>query len=130
MALKLYLFGLYSTLTLSFFLCLLLILEANPYQAPTWILTVFYLTIFLIVTSALSLINYYLKIWASNREVIFSQLAPAVRQASLIGVIVVSCLFFKQINVLNWWIFTMLVIAIGLLELFFRSKKVKIGKLI
>lgn len=123
MALKLYLFGLISTLVLSFFLWILLLMSVNPFQAPTWIVFLFYLTFFIVFTSVFSLISFYTKVWAGNREVIFLHLGPSLRQASFMSLILTSCLFFEQIKVLSWWVAGMIIIAFGLIELSFRSKK-------
>lgn len=123
MALRLYLFSLITTFILSFFLWLLLVLTINPFQAPTWIISLFYLTFFIMLTAVFSLVNFYYKIWATNREVIFSHLGPSLRQAALLSLIFTGCLFFEQIKVLNLWITGMVVVAIGLIELYFRSKR-------
>ena len=123
MAIRLYLFGLISIFLLSFFLWIILVINVNPYQAPNWIIFLFYFTFFTAASTVFAIANYYLKVWASNREVIFSHFGPSIRQASFMGLIITSCLFFQQIKVLNWWVFSMLVIAVILIELFFRSKK-------
>lgn len=125
MALKLYLFGLITTLLLSFFLWILLIFTISPFQAPTWIILLFYVTFFIMLSALFSLINYYYKVWATNREVIFSHLGPSLRQAALLSLIATSCLFFEQIKVLNWWIAGMLLVAASLIELYFRSSRPK-----
>lgn len=77
------------------------------------------------LTSLFSLANFYYKVWATNREVIFSHLGPSLRQAALLSLVVTSCLFFEQIKVLNWWIAGMVIIAAALAELYFRSTKYK-----
>lgn len=123
MALKLYLFGLVTTSVFSFCLWLLLILTTNPFQAPTWIIFLFYLTFFIMLTSLFSLTNFYYKVWATNREVIFSHIGPSLRQATFLSLIFVSCLFFEQIKVLNWWVAGMVVVAVALVELYFRSRR-------
>lgn len=125
MALKLYLFGLITTLLISFCLWILLIFTISPFQAPTWIILLFYITFFIMLSALFSLINYYYKVWATNREVIFSHLGPSLRQAALLALIATSCLFFEQIKVLNWWIAGMIVVATGLVELYFRSSRPK-----
>lgn len=123
MALKLYLFGLICTLLLALFLFILLFFSVNPYAAPVWIVILFYFTFFLIWTSVFALVGFYLKVWASNREVIFAHLLPTLRQALFLSIVVTGLLFLKQIDVLNWWIGGMLALAILLIELFFRSRK-------
>lgn len=123
MTLRLYLFSLVATLLLSLFLFFLLIFSVNPYLAPTWIIMLTYTTFFLIGASTIAIVTFYLKVSASNREVIFAHLMPTLRQAALLSLIITGFLFLAQIKVLNWWIGTMLVLAVGLIELFFRSRK-------
>lgn len=123
MALKLYLFGLISTFLLSSFLWVLLVISVNPFQAPTWIIFLFYLVFFVALVSIFSIINFYSKVRLGNREVIFSHLGPSLRQAAFVSFLLTAVLFFEQIKVLNWWVFGMLSIAIILIELSFRSRR-------
>ena len=123
MALRLYLFSLVCTLLLSLFLFLLLFFSINPYAAPVWIIILFYFTFFMIWASVFALVGFYLKVWATNREVIFAHLLPALRQAVFMSIVLTGLLFLKQIGVLNWWIGGMLIAAVLLVELFFRSRK-------
>lgn len=123
MALRLYKFGLFSTLCLAGFLWLLLLMSVNPNQAPFWIIILFYLTLFIIFTSIITLVSYNLKVKANNKEVIYSQIGPSLRQSALLSIIFIGFLFLEQIKVLNWWVAGMLIIAIVLIELYYRSKK-------
>ncbi len=123
MALKLYLFSLFCTLILSLFLFLLLFFSVNPYFAPVWIIAIFYLTFFIIWVSVFALVGFYLKIWVSNHEVIFAHILPTLRQALFASFVLTALLFLRQIGVLNWWIGLLLAFAVGLVELFFRSRK-------
>jgi len=123
MGLRLYLFGLYSTLVISIGLWLLIIVNVNPYQAPVWIVAIFYLTLFLFFVAFFAIILFYLKIWLTNREVIFSHLMPSLRQSMILALIIVGLLFLQQVRVLNWWVAGLFVIAVAMIELFFRSKK-------
>ena len=123
MALKLYLFGLFSTLVLAIFLLFVLILSVNPFQAPVWIILLFYFTIFLVCTSSISLISYYAKGWIGSKEVVFSHLWVGLRKASIFALVLTLLIFFEQIKILNWWVASLLIFAFILLELFFRSRK-------
>ena len=125
MGLRLYLFSLIATIIISFGLWLLLLFNADPFQAPSWIIVLFYLTYCLFLTSLITLILFYYKVWASNREVIFNHLIPSIRQSFFVAVILTLILFFQQIKVLNWWIVALLVVTMIFLELIFRSKKTK-----
>lgn len=123
MGLKLYFFSLISIILISFGLSLLLISNVNPFQAPFWVVGIFYLMIFLFLLGIFAIFGYYFKVWRSNREVIFAHLAPTLRQSAIFSLILVGLLFLEQIRVLNWWIASLFVISLLMLELFFRSKK-------
>lgn len=123
MNLRLYFFSLITNMLLAFGLWLLLLVNVNPYQAPSWIIFIFYFTIFLFLLSIFAICGYYLKVWATNREVIFSHLGPTLRQSAILSVIITGLLLLEQIKVLNWWIAVLFILSISMLELFFRSKK-------
>jgi hypothetical protein len=123
MGLRLYLFSLYSTLIVALGLWLLVFLNVNPFQAPYWIVGIFYLTLFLFFVALFAIILFYLKVWLTNREVIFSHLMPSLRQSMILALMIVGLLFLEQVGVLNWWVAGLFVIAVAMIELFFRSKK-------
>ena len=122
MKLRLYLFSLYLIIFLSAGLTALIIFNVNPFASPFWVIGIFYLSLFLFWTGLFSLIGFYLRIWAGNREVIFSHLMPTIRQSMLISLIFVGLLFLEQLKVLNWWVALLFISAIGMVELFFKSK--------
>ena len=123
MGLRLYLFGLYSTVAISLGLCLLLIFNVNPYQAPFWIVSIFYITVFLFFMAVFGILGFYIKVWATNREVIFAHLGPTLRQAAIISLVIIGLIFLQQVRALNWWVAILFIVSVGLIELFFRSRK-------
>lgn len=122
MILRIYLFSLYLTLLLSFGLFFLILFNVNPYTSPFWMIFLFYFTFFMIFVSLFGVIGFYLKIWASNREVIFAHILPTLRQSVLIGLVMAGLLFLFQIKVLSWWVAGLFVMAILMIELYFRKK--------
>lgn len=122
MILRIYLFSLYLTLFLSFGLLSLVLFNVNPYTSPIWMIMLFYLTFFLFWMSFFGIIGFYLKIWAANREVIFAHILPTFRQSVLIALAIAGLLFLFQIKVLNWWVGVLFVLAIIMIELYFRRK--------
>ncbi len=125
MILRLYLFSLYATLILSAGLAVFIMVNVNPFQSPFWMILLFYFAVFLMLVSLFSLIGFYLKVWASNREVIFAHLVPTLRQSVIFALALSGLLFLQQIRVLNWWVAILFVLAVMMLELFFRAKKIK-----
>jgi len=128
MGLRLYLFGLYSIMILSFGLWFLLLNNVNPFQAPAWIIVLTYTTLFCFLVCIFAIIGFYLKVWMSNREVVFAHLAPTLRQSALISFLFIGCIFLVQVKSFNWWIASLFIISVLMLELFFRFKGVHYGK--
>lgn len=122
MILRMYLFSLYMTLFLAFGLLGFIVFNVNPYTSPYWMLVLFYFTFFLFWLAFFGIIGFYLKIWATNREVIFSHLLPTLRQAVFLSLAIVGVLFLWQIKALSWWVAALFVLAIGLVELYFRKR--------
>jgi len=120
--LRFYLFSLYLTLFLSFGLLSLIFFNVNPYTSPFWMIFLFYLMVFLFWASLFGIVGFYLKIWASRREVIFAHIAPTLRQSALVGLTLTGLLFLFQIKVLNWWVAVLFILAVLLIELFFRKR--------
>ena len=123
MGLRLYIFSLYFIMLISAALWFLLLFSVNPFSAPTWILIVFYLTFYCFWVGIFSILFFYLKVWASNREVIFSHLIPTLRQSMLLSFLLTGILFLEQVKALNWWVAALFIASVIMLELFFRSKK-------
>lgn len=123
MGLRLYLFSLYSIAILAFGLWMLLLFNVNPYSAPSWIIALVYTLLFCFLTGIFAIAGFHLKVRLSNREVIFSHLMPTLRQSALIAFTVIGLIFLFQLKSLNWWIGSLFIISILMLELFFRSKK-------
>ncbi len=123
MILRLYLFSLYFTFFLAAGLTVFIIYNVNPFQSPFWMIIIFYLSLFLFWAALFSLIGFYLKVWATNREVIFAHLVPTLRQSMLIALVIVGLLFFQQLRVLNWPVAILFILAVLMIEFFFRSKK-------
>jgi len=123
MILRLYLFSLYCTAIIAAALVASIIFNVNPLQSPFWMILIFYAGVFLLLLAFFGLIGFYLKVWASNREVIFAHIIPTLRQAAFIALAIAGLLFLQQLRVLNWWVGILFVLAIFFVELFFRGRK-------
>ncbi len=123
MILRLYLFSLYLISIVMAGLAAMIIINVNPYESPFWMIAVFYTAIFLFFTGLFSLIFFYYKVWASNREVIFAHLVPTLRQSALMSLAIIGLMFLQQVRVLNWWVGALFCFAILLFELFFRGRR-------
>ena len=123
MILRLYLFTLYLILFLSAGLFGFILFNVNPFQSPFWMVLIFYSSFFLFWLALFGLIGFYLKVWATNREIIFAHLTPTLRQGALISLLLTGWLFLLLIDVLNWWVGVLLALAVLMIELSFRKSK-------
>jgi len=128
MSLRYYTFLLFSSMLIALGLFIFLLFSVDPYQADILQKSLFFASIFIILLGSITLINFYLKVSLSNREVIFSQLKPAFRQGFLIAAGAVFLLFLQTIRVLSVWEAIILVVALILIELYFRRESSKKSK--
>ncbi len=123
MLLRFYLFTLYVTLFITTGLLGMVLLNIDPYSSPFWVIILFYLILFLFILAFFAIILFYLKVWASNREVIFAHLVPTLRQSALLSLVLVTLLFLQQLRVLNLWVGSLVIVAIVFIELYFRKSQ-------
>jgi len=97
-------------------------LITDPYQIGIKIFAAFFVSLFLALVGSLTLLGYNIRIRLSRREVLYAHLGVSFRQATLISLVVVGLLLLQAARVLNWWDGILLVSAILLLELYFRTK--------
>lgn len=122
MTLKHYLFTLFSTTLIALGAWLVIFFNVDPKSADALTITAFFASLFLWITGILTFLGFYLRIWLSNREIIFANLPPSFRQAILGTLAFVGLLVFKYLQVLNWWTAIPFVIICLLVELYFQTR--------
>lgn len=128
MKLKNTLFSLFVITLLAFGGWVTILFNVDPFRTDSFTFTVFYACIFLFVMGLMTFIGFGLRILASNREVIYAHFTPSFRQGLLVAFAVVGLLFLQSLRVLSWIDGGAFVLAILLLELFFRAKTKPLGK--
>ncbi|MFA7243723.1 MAG: hypothetical protein WC080_00275 [Patescibacteria group bacterium] len=124
--LKANLFFVYSITVVAIASFILCVFNYNPFDASVANFVYFYLSLFLGLAGMFSIILFYLKIYLKKSEIIFSLFWPSVRQAVLFSSAITSLFILRGVKILDFWIGIPIVLVIGLLELFFQTKKVKI----
>lgn len=122
MQLKQSLFSLFTLTLLAFGGCLTILFNVDPRSADQFIFVAFYASIFLCVTGVLTFLGFGLRILLSNREVIYSHFPASLRQGMLAGIAVVGLFFLQSLRVLSAVDAFAFILAIILIELFFRAK--------
>jgi hypothetical protein len=122
MKVKKTLFSIFSITLLAFGGWLTILFNVDPTKADRFILIALYASIFLFVMGILTFIGFWVRVLLSNREVIYSHLTPSLRQATLVAFAVIGLLFLQSLRVLSIIDAGAFVLAVLLLELFFRAK--------
>lgn len=128
MKLKNTLFSLFVITLLAFGGFVTILFNIDPYRADNFTLTVFYASIFFFLMGIVTFVGFGWRVMASNREVIYAHLTPSFRQGLLISFAVVGLLFLQSLRVLSWVDGGAFVLAILLLELYFKPKAKPVGK--
>jgi len=100
---------------------LVVLFRVDPYEGGISALVAFMAILFLVLGGILTLPGYYLRVWTLKSREHNKFYLTALRQAILISIAIVGLLLLKAMDVLAWWDGLLLVGALVLLELFFRS---------
>ncbi len=123
MKLKQALFSLFSITLLAFGGWLTILFNVDPFKADQFILVSLYASLFLFIMGLLTFIGFGVRILLSNREIIYGNFVPSLRQAMLLSFALVGLLFLQSLRVLSAVDAGAFLLAVLLLELFFRAKK-------
>ncbi len=100
----------------------LVITKLSPYESMGPSLTLFFVTLFIALTSTLTALGFYFRLWAFRNEVFYKHINVALRQGVFLSLIAVFSLVFQMMRVLTWWSGILLIAAAVLLEFYFSSK--------
>ena len=123
MKLKQSLFSLFTITLLSFGGWLTILFNTNPLEADTLIFVALYASLFLFIMGLASFIGFGIRVLLSNREVVYAHFSPSVRQGTLLALALTGLLFLQSLRVLSAIDAGAFLLAIGLIELFFRAKQ-------
>ncbi len=123
MKLKQSLFSLFTITLLSFGGWLTILFNTDPLDADTLIFVALYASLFLFIMGVASFIGFGIRILLSNREILYAFFGPSVRQGTLIALALTGLLFLQSLRVLSAIDAGAFLLAIGLIELFFRAKR-------
>lgn len=108
----------------------MILFNIDPNNADIFTISTFFISVFMFISGFLTFILFYLKNWFNNNEVIYTHLPIAIRQSVLISSAIIGILVFKSLDIFTVWDITIFLVIIILIELFFRSKKVALWKVI
>lgn len=122
MSLRTYLWG----ITLAALLCWiafgLVLTGIDPFQADLAGLSTFFVSLFFALLGSFTFIGFWLRVKITKGEVVYAHIGTSFRQGILLSLACIGLLLLQAARVLTWWDGTLLVLAILLVELYFRTK--------
>ena len=118
-----YIIGIFITAILGWASWLVVINNISPFISGYLALVLFYASLFIALTGTFSILNYYLRITINKGKNYFQHLNTALRQGSLLSMMVCIGLAFQRLRVLTWWDALLLLIIVLLIEYYFMSRE-------
>ena len=100
----------------------LVLTKMSPYESMGPSLTFFFITLFIALTTTLTALGFYFRLWFFKIEFFYKHINVSLRQGVFLSLVAVFSLVFQMIKVLTWWSGILLVSAAVLLEFYFSSK--------
>jgi len=118
-----YTLGIFITTILGWASWLVVINNISPFISGYLALVLFYSSLFIALTGTFSILNYYLRITLNKSKNYFQHLNTALRQGSLLSIMVCAGLIFQRLRVLTWWDALLLLVIVLLIEYYFMSRE-------
>lgn len=122
MRIKRYLFLIFAVTVLAFGSWFVVLNNINPFKEGPKAVILFILLFMIWIWGIATFLNYYIRIWRANREIIYLNLLIAARQGIWIALGAGGLLTLKIMDVFNLLSATVYVFALILMELFFKNR--------
>ena len=116
---------------LSWVAWVMVLTNMNPTANGLAAVSLFYLSLILALTGTVTMIGFFLRYWLEKEKLPFRQIAISFRQATLLSIGVGLALLLQSGRLLRWWSILMLVLVVGILEIFFllnQSRRTRINQ--
>ena len=100
------------------------VLSVNPYKADFISITSFFVSLFFAISATLTAIIFFFRGRKEDENSLARKLGVSFRHAALIALAICGLLILQAFRILTWWDGALLVIAILLIEFYFRSRAV------
>lgn len=122
---KIYLFSLFCVTLISLGIFILILFNIDPKSSDILTISAFFASFYVFFVGILTLIGFYIRVAYTNKEIFFAHFSPAFRQSALMGLIIITLLMMKTLDVLNWWDAITVSLAIILTEMYFQTRPLK-----
>jgi hypothetical protein len=119
---KSYLLVILTTALLGWSALIIVIFRLDPFTSTALAIPFFFLSLFLALTSTLTLLGFYGRVWFRRGEIYLQHISIALRQAILITIAIECALAFQILGILTWWDGMLISGAVGLVEIYFSSR--------
>lgn len=100
----------------------LILTRLSPLEGGYLAISLCYASFFFMISSYLTLLGYFLRVFFYKKEVYFVHLNITLRQGIFLGLLATILLSFQSFRVLTWWDSVLLAIIFVLLEFYFISR--------
>ncbi len=123
MTLKMYTVLIFISSVISWFAVGLIVSMTNPYEVGAKGLALFYVSLFLSLSSTFSLIGLFIRFFRFRKMFSLEKVIISFRQGILFSLLVVFSLILQSMSLLTLWNAVLLIIVFAMLEFFFMSAK-------
>jgi len=103
-----------------------IIFDINPDEAGLGVFFLFYVSLLLAIACTLSIGGLAFRVWLLRQnEIVSRQAAKSFRQAILLATLLTGILYFQSKHILNWWVISLFIAVLTMLEFFLISYKSK-----
>ena len=97
------------------------LVSINPSSAGWLGFLFFYLTLAIALIGTISICGAGIRVWFKREELISRHVSRSFRQSILLSSLVIGSLILSSHGLFTWWVMTLLVATVGLVELVFIS---------
>ncbi|MBI5411581.1 hypothetical protein HZA43_00205 [Candidatus Peregrinibacteria bacterium] len=123
MRFRFYIVGLLITLFFGWTSWFLVLFRLSPFITGFLALVLFYASFFLALSSTFCLLIHFLRAWFNHEPTAPPYLNIALRQGTLLSMIVTLGLLFQRLRVLTWWDALLLVVIVVLIEFYMMVRE-------
>lgn len=100
----------------------LVLTKLNPFEVSGISLALFFVTLFMSLTSLFTVLGYYFRVWLFKDEIFYKHINVSLRQGVFLGLVSIFALVLQMLRFLNWISGIVLILFAVFLEFYFSVK--------
>lgn len=122
MFLNRYVLSVFMACVAGFLSLYLVVTKIDPFTDETLGLILFFMSLFFLVSSALTLVGYFIRVLFYREELLMNHFNVSLRQGIILGVCLCGIMGFQILRTLTWWNGGIIVLISFLVELYFVAR--------